>query len=162
MAKKKRIVVDYNRIEQQVWQLAEPLVAACGAELIDVEYVQEAGNWYLRLYLDREPPVDLDLCERVSNLVSPALDENDPVGGSYFLEVSSPGLERPLRREADYRRFSGQLVCVRLYAPRDGQKEFSGTLLGLRDDGLAILAKDRSELVFSADEVAQCRLQADI
>lgn len=161
MAKKKHVAVDYNRIEKHVWALAEPLVASCGAELIDVEYLREAGSWYLRLYIDREPPVNHDLCEQVSNLVSPALDQDDPVDESYFLEISSPGLERPLRRETDFRRFCGRAVVVRLYAPKDGSKEYEGILLGLREDGVAI-ARDGTELVFTPDEVARCQLKADI
>lgn len=107
---RKKLIVDYNKIEQHVWQLAEPLAAQCGAELIDVEYVKEAGSWYMRLYIDREPPVDHALCEQVSNLVSEALDKDDPVDEAYFLEISSPGLERPRGEHATLAVFCGHAV----------------------------------------------------
>ena len=158
---RKKLIVDYNRIEREVWELAEPLAAQCGAELIDVEYVREAGSWYMRLYIDREPPVDHNLCEQVSNLVSEALDKNDPVDEAYFLEISSPGLERPLRRAADFSRFAGREVTVRLYAPREGQKEFSGVLQGWLE-GCIILQVNGQDLSFPEQEVAQARLKADI
>lgn len=160
MAKRKSITVDYNRIEQQVFALAEPLAAQAGCELIDVEYSKEAGNWYLRLYIDREPPVDHDCCQAVSELAGAALDVADPIAESYYLEVSSPGLERPLRRAADFARFAGRQVAVKLYAPRDGVKEFHGELIGLRE-GDVLIAAAGAELLFAAAEVARVHLLAD-
>lgn len=157
---RKSVVTDYNRIEKQVWSLSEPLVAACGAELIDVEYVKEAGSWYLRLFIDREPPVDHDLCQQVSEAVGAALDREDPVADSYYLEISSPGVERPLRREQDFTRFAGRQVAVRLYAPRNGVKEFSGQLLGL-DQGEILLQTEDGEARFAADQVAKAYLRAE-
>lgn len=161
MAKKKKITVDYNRIEKEIWQLAEPLAAEAGAELIDVEYLKEAGNWFLRLYIDREPPVDHDLCEAVSMLVSAALDHADPIEQSYFLEVSSPGLERPLRRESDFRRFSGREIAVKLYVPLEGKKEYRGILRGLDEADIVIETSD-GELRFSQEQVAKAHLLADL
>lgn len=158
---RKKLIVNYNKIEQHVWQLAEPLAAQCGAELIDVEYVKEAGSWYMRLYIDREPPVDHALCEQVSNLVSEALDKDDPVEEAYFLEISSPGLERPLRRASDFSRFRGHAVIVRLYSPRNGKKEYEGLLCGWRD-GAVIINVEGEELAFPEEEVARARLKADI
>ncbi|MDO4582131.1 MAG: ribosome maturation factor RimP [Bacillota bacterium] len=160
MTRKKGIIIDYNRIEKQIWQLAEPLVAANGAELIDVEYVLEAGQWYLRLYVDREPPVDHRLCECVSNAVSAALDDNDPIEQSYNLEVSSPGLERPLKRQADFDRYAGYEVLIGLYAPRGGRKEYRGILQGLHEDTISILM-DGELGEFKLDEVARVRLAVD-
>ena len=100
MVKKKGFLIDYSGIEKEIWAMAEPLAEAEGAELIDVEYVKEAGTWYLRIYIDREPPVDHDLCSVVSERVSAALDKADPIKQAYYLEISSPGLERPLKLEA--------------------------------------------------------------
>ncbi len=160
MARKKGFLIDYNKIETGVWQLAEPLVAAAGAELIDVEYLHEAGAWYLRLYIDRDPAVDHALCEAVSELVSPALDRADPIPQSYYLEVSSPGLERPLKRERDLIRFAGSQVLLKLYAPQDGAREFSGRLLGLNEDGVG-LQTAAGERRFPLDTVAHIRLKAD-
>ena len=161
MAKKKKITVDYNNIEKQIFAMVEPLAAQVGAELIDVEYIKEAGNWFLRLFIDREPPVDHDLCQAVSELASEALDKNDPIVESYFLEVSSPGLERPLRRESDFKRFTGSSVAVKLYAPLDGRKEFAGTLVGLADEQV-IIEQDGTEQSFAQELVAKVHLLADI
>ena len=161
MAKKKTFVVDYNLIERTVWSFSEPLAASCGAELIDVEYVKEGSSWYLRLYIDREPPVDHDLCEAVSNLVSDKLDEVDCIPHEYYLEISSPGLERPLHREEDFKRFAGAEVVVKLYAAKDGKKEFEGVLDGKDEENIYILLGE--ERVACAEEaVAKCHLKADI
>ena len=138
MANKKAFSVDYNRIEQQVWELSEPLAVACGCELIDVEYLKEAGNWYLRLYIDREPLVDHDCCEHVSKQVSAALDRFDPIEQSYYLEVSSPGLNRALKRENDFIRYNGREIAVSLYTPWQGAKEYCGILCGLSEDAIII------------------------
>ena len=138
MAKKKTFSVDNNSIEQQVWAMAEPLVLECGCELLEVEYVKEAGHWYLRLYIDREPPVDHDCCQTVSEQVSAAIDRADPIGQSYFLEVSSPGLNRPLKRENDFLRYNGREISLTLYAPWQGAKEYRGILRGLTDEVILI------------------------
>lgn len=159
--KKKSVIVDYNQIERQVWDLAEPLVAAAGAELIDVEYAREAGEWYLRLFIDRADPVDHALCERVSRLLDPALDKADFIQQSYYLEISSPGLERPLKRAEDFRRYAGAEVAVRLYAPQNGVKEAAGQLVGLDGTELVILSAE-GEQRFPLDSVAKVRLVADL
>ena len=94
MSRKPAENIDIAGVEQAVWQLAAPLAEQCGARLVRVQFVREAGAWYLRIFLDRDSsPVDLDLCEQVSNLVSPALDAADPIEPAYYLEVSSPGVE---------------------------------------------------------------------
>ncbi|MBO7668871.1 MAG: ribosome maturation factor RimP [Firmicutes bacterium] len=162
MAKKKAAAPDSRAIEQKVWELAEPLAAQAGAELIDVEFVREAGEWYLRLFIDRESePVDHDLCEAVSELASAALDESDPIAQSYYLEVSSPGLERPLKRAGDFLRYAGRDVVVKLYAALDGQKEFHGRLIGRTDDGVRVDVNGE-ELLFPPESVAKVHLKADI
>ena len=161
MAKKKTAAADGRAIESRVWELAEPLAAQAGGELIDVEFVREAGEWYLRLFIDREEsPVDHDLCEAVSDLVSAALDQTDPIPQSYYLEVSSPGLERPLKRPQDFLRYAGSDVVVKLYAARDGQKEFCGRLLSRDEEGVRI-ESDGAELLFPPDSIAKVHLKAD-
>ena len=117
------------KITDQVWEFAEPLVQACGCSLWDVEYVREGGEWFLRLYLDKEGGVDIDDCEAVSRAVDPVLDEKDPIPESYRFEVCSAGLERQLKRPSDFERYLGEPVLVKLYRPRDGQKEFPGRLV---------------------------------
>ena len=161
MVKKKGFVVDYNKIEQEIWSLVEPLCSECGAELIDVEYVYEAGSWYLRIFIDREPPVDHALCELVSGKISDALDIADPISQSYYLEVSSPGLERPLKRQHDFQRYTGREIIVKLYAPYDGVKEFQGILKTMEDAVLTIETVD-GERSFPLDSIAKAHLVADI
>ena len=157
MAKKKAFSVEHNRIEEQVWILAEPLAAACGCELIEVEYLCEAGNWYLRLYIDREPPVDHDCCQAVSERIDAALDQADLIAQSYYLEVSSPGINRPLKRESDFRRCSGREVSLYLYAPWQGAKEYRGLLLELTEESITIIQAG-NDIAVPRELVAKARL----
>ena len=150
------------KITELVAQLAAPAVEAAGCELWDVEYVREAGQWYLRLYLDKEGGVDNNDCEAVSRTVSDLLDEADPIEGSYTFEVSSAGAERALKRPGDFARFMGSPVLVRLYRARDGRKEFAGVLEGYDEGSGAItLAVGRERLTFPKAEVALCRLRIE-
>lgn len=149
-----------KKITELVAELAAPAVEAQGCELWDVEYVKEAGTWYLRLYLDKEGGVDILDCEAVSRAVEPLLDEADPIEGSYTFEVSSAGCERPLKRPSDFARFMGSPVTVRLYQNRDGRKEFAGILRGY-DAGAVTLEVGGSELRFEKNEVALCRLRVE-
>lgn len=161
MVKKKGFVVDYNKIEREIWSLVKPLCDQCGAELIDVEYVYEAGSWYLRIFIDREPPVDHALCEKVSGLISDLLDQVDPISQSYYLEVSSPGLERPLKRAEDFQRYQGREIMVKLYAPYQGKKEFQGLLENMQDNVLTLSAAE-GQLTFPLTDIAKAHLVADI
>ena len=128
------------KITELVAGLAGPAVEAAGCELWDVEYVREAGSWYLRLYIDKAGGVDILDCEQVSRAVSDLLDEADPIEGSYTFEVSSAGAERPLKRPGDYERFMGSPVLVKLYKARDGRKEFAGVLAGYENGDVTITA----------------------
>lgn len=103
-------------------------VETLGFALCDVEFQKEYGNWTLTLFIDRDGGVTIDDCEQVSRAVDPILDEADPIAQPYYLSVSSLGLDRPLKRDADYARNLGKELTVRLYAPRDGKKEFLGVL----------------------------------
>lgn len=116
---------------QQVEGLASPACGQVGVELVDVEYVRENSRWFLRLYIDRPGGVTLDDCERVHEAVGRTLDETDPIGHPYTLEVASPGLDRRLKREADFERFAGQPVEVRTTGPVEGSRRTRGRLLGL-------------------------------
>ena len=147
------------KVTEIVAELAAPAVAAAGCELWDVEYVREAGVWYLRLYLDKEGGVDIIDCENVSRVVSDLLDEADPIEGSYTFEVSSAGAERALKRPSDFARFMGSPVTVKLYKAKDG-KEFAGYLKGY-DNGAVTVAVGNRELTFTKDEVALCRLRVE-
>lgn len=118
-------------MEQRIGLLVEPIVREKGLELVNVEYVKEGTHWYLRLYIDKDGGVDMDDCTEVSNLVSEILDQEDPIPQAYMLEVSSPGLERPLKKEEDFIRFQGSIVTVHTTSPFQGYMEFSGNLIGL-------------------------------
>ena len=119
-----------NNIEKRVQALAEPLCTANGAELVAVEWQKSGPGWVLRLYIDCEDGVGHELCAKVSNAVGEALDAMDFIEPSYNLEVSSPGLERPLVKPADFRRFAGEPVAIKLFAAREGRKQFNGELVG--------------------------------
>jgi len=148
-----------SKVTDLVAKLAENAVKEAGCELWDVEYVREAGEWYLRLYLDKEGGVDIMDCEAVSRVVSDLLDEADPIEGSYTFEVSSAGAERQLKRPGDFERFMGSDVLVKLYKAKDGRKEFAGTLTGYGADGSISIRVGNAELTFAKAEVALCRLR---
>ena len=148
------------KITEQVWQFAEPLVQAQGGSLWDVEYVREGGEWFLRLYIDKDGGVDIDDCEAVSRAVDPVLDEKDPIPESYRFEVCSAGLERVLKRPSDFERFLGEPVLVKLYRPKDGRKEFPGVLKGYKDGDITISAGGQ-EITFEKAEVALVRLRVE-
>ena len=145
------------KVTDVVAELAGPVVEAAGCSLWDVEYVKEAGEWFLRVYIDREGGVDLDACEAVSRPLSDLLDEADPIPNSYTFEVSSAGLERVLRRPEHFEKCMGQQVDVRLYRPVDGRREFTGALAGY-ENGAVLLEDGRR---FDKKDVAQVRLHVD-
>lgn len=148
------------KVTELVAKLAQPVVEEAGCELWDVEYVREAGTWYLRLYIDKDGGVDILDCEKISRAVEPLLDEADPIKGSYTFEVSSAGAERPLKRPGDYERFLGSPVAVKLYRARDGRKEFAGYLAGY-DSGNVTVTVGGQPMTFTKDEVALCRLRVE-
>ena len=149
-----------KKVTEIVAELAAPVAAEFGCELWDTEYVREAGQWFLRLYLDKAGGVDILDCENVSRKVSDLLDEVDPIEGSYVFEVSSAGAERQLKRPSDFERFIGSPVLVKTYQNRDGRKEFPGVLKGY-EDGDILLQIGTQELRFNKDEVAMARLRIE-
>lgn len=148
-----------NKIAQRVWELSEPVAKELGLELWDVEYVREAGQWFLRVYIDKsEGYVGIDDCERFSRAMDPVLDAADPIEASYVFEVSSAGAERELKRPGDFPRFYGETVEVRLYQARDGQKTFLGQLRDY-DGGDVTIETPAGTQRFAAAQVAQVRLR---
>jgi len=125
-------------IEATVAEWVEEIVAGSDLELVDVEYVKEHESWILRVFLDKPGGIDLDDCQSVSQILDQKLDEEDPIPGSYSLEVSSPGLERPLKKEADFQRFAGRSVEIRTYRGIHGRKRFTGMLEGLLDQNVLL------------------------
>ena len=137
--------------------LARPVAEEAGCTLWDVEYVKEAGSWFLRVYIDREGGVSIDDCEAVSRPLSDLLDQADPIEGSYTFEVSSAGADRALKKPEHFTRFRGSEVEVKLYRPREGRKEFVG-LLRNYEDGAVTLEMNGEEAVFTKQEIALVRL----
>ncbi len=146
--------------EERVERFLMPLMEENQYELVDVEWVKEAGTWYLRAYIDKEGGFSVDDCEKVSRRLSDWLDQEDFIAESYILEVSSPGLGRPLKKEKDFARSIGKDVDVKLYRARDKRKDFKGTLKAYDKDTVTI-QEDGTELVFERSEIALIRLAFD-
>ena len=138
-----------------------PLVAEHHFELVDVEYVKEGSNWYLRAYIDKEGGIAVDDCEVISRVLSDWLDKEDFISDSYILEVSSPGLGRPLKKEKDFVRSLGKEVDIKLYRPREKQKDFTGILAEYDKDTVTIELEDESRETFERREIALIRLAFD-
>ena len=145
------------KVTEAVAALALPAVEAAGCTLWDVEYVKEAGEWFLRVYIDKEGGVSISDCEAVSRPLSDALDEADPIEGSYVFEVSSAGADRALKKPEHFEKFRGEEVEVKLYRPREGRKEFVGRLQNYQD-GAVTLEINGDETVFTKQEIALVRL----
>jgi len=145
------------KVTDTVRELARPIVEEQGCSLWDVEYVKEAGVWYLRLYIDKPGGVSINDCEAVSRPVSDALDQADPIEGSYTFEVSSAGADRALKKPEHFAAFLGSEVEVRLYRPREGRKDFVGTLAAY-EGGDVILDSPAGEVRFEKKDIAQVRL----
>ena len=138
-----------------------PLMKENNFELVDVEYIKEAGNWYLRAYIDKEGGITVDDCEIISRRLGDWLDEKDFIADSYILEVSSPGLGRPLKKDKDFERSIGKDVDIRLYKAINKQKDFNGTLKFYDKETVTITQEDETELVFNRPDIALIRLAFD-
>ena len=145
------------KVTDTVAQLALPYVQAAGCTLWDVEYIKEAGEWYLRVYIDKEGGVSIEDCEAVSRPLSDKLDEADPIQGSYTFEVSSAGCDRVLRTAEHFAACMGQEAEIKLYRPRNGRKEFVG-IVQAYDDGNITIIQGEAPITFEKKEVALARL----
>ena len=150
-----------GKLVDTVRALAEPVAAEYGCEVWDVEYIREAGAWYLRVYIDKPGGVGIDDCEAVSRALDPVLDEADPVPGSSVFEVSSTEAERELKRPGDFERFFGELVEVKHYQPVEGAKNHVGVLRGY-ENGDVTIEINGTEKLFKKAQVAQVRLRMTI
>ena len=153
MAKK-----DYESMTEA---LIMPIIEANHFELVDVEWVKEGSNWFLRAYIDKEGGITVDDCEVVSRELGDWLDQEDFIEDSYILEVSSPGLGRPLKKEKDFARSLGKDVEVRLYRPINKQKEFTGTLKAYDADTVTLSMEDGNDLALAKSDIALIRLAFD-
>jgi ribosome maturation factor RimP len=146
-----------KKIEEIVTEIVLPIAQKHSYELVDVEFIKEGANWYLRVYIDKPGGIHIDDCQIVSHELSEKIDKIDPIEQSYFLEVSSPGLERPLKKDRDFEKYSGELVEMKLFQPVDGRKVFEGELQGLKDNIISI-KQDNGELIgFEKDKVSKVR-----
>ncbi|KHD86532.1 ribosome maturation factor RimP [Heyndrickxia ginsengihumi] len=150
-----------SKVTEVVEELVSPIVQDLQLELVDIEYVKEGKNWFLRIYIDKEDGIDIDECGVVSERLSERLDELDPIPHNYFLEVSSPGAERPLKKEKDFARAIGRSVHIKTYETIDGEKDFEGKLLSFDGETLHIEIKVKTrkkELQIPYEKVAKARL----
>ncbi|UQS81584.1 ribosome maturation factor RimP [Bombilactobacillus folatiphilus] len=150
-------------VTEKVTQLVQPILHGHDFYLVDLEYVKEAGSWYLRLYIDKPGGIDIEECAVVSQELSDQLDVQDPevIPNAYFLEVSSPGAERPLKTQQDLQAAVNQYIHVSLYQKLEGNKVFEGTLLAYDDDQLTLEIKIKSQtkkLIIPRRQIAAIRL----
>ncbi len=150
-----------SKISEKVSALARPVVEEEGCKLWDVEYVREAGSWYLRIFIDKEGGVGIDDCERISRRLDPMLDEADPIPDSYVFEVGSAGAERELKRPSDFEQFMGSEVELKTYKPVDGKKAFVGKLSAYNDGDVEITVGDKP-MSFAKADVAMVKLHVSI
>lgn len=153
-----------SKVSEVTSELFQPVIEEMGLEFVDVEYVKEGKNWFLRVFIDSPSGVDIDTCAKVSEKLSEVLDENDPVKEAYFLEVSSPGAERPLKTTADYHKSIGKNVRVTTYEPINGEKAFEGKLDKVTDSELVMTVAVKAvkkQVEIPLNKVASARLAVE-
>ena len=150
-----------SKLTDRISALVRPVVEEEGCRLWDVEYVREAGTWYLRIFIDKEGGLSIDDCERISRRLDPVLDEEDPIPDSYVFEVGSAGADRELKRPGDFEQFMGSEVDLKLYQPVDGSKLYTGTLCGYDNGRVSIECGGKSRS-FDKSQLAQVRLHVKI
>lgn len=155
MRRSRETEANITKTTELVESLCREKIGELGFELCDVEFLKEYGNWVLTLYINKDNGVTIDDCESVSKAVEPILDEADPIEQAYYLSVSSLGLDRPLKKDADYRRSIGKRIVIKLYAPMDGKKEFEGTLVSFDADTVTI--EDKAAVTLERKAIANCK-----
>ena len=148
-----------DAVEEFVSGVVESIIESTELELVDVEYVHER-EWYLRVFLDKEGGIDLDDCQMVSEQLSQVLDEKDPIKENYLLEVSSPGLDRVLKKDKDFVRYHRRDVDIQLFKPIDGKKQYTGALQGFSEEAITIQVQEETISIERA-AIAQIRLHLD-
>lgn len=143
-----------KNIVSQVEDITLPIISKYAFELVDIEYIKEGSQWYLRVYIDNDKGITIDDCSNVSLELAKKLDEIDPITEAYILEVSSPGLDRPLKTTRDFHKYKGEIVEISLYKAIDGIKHFEGELVGLIDENIFIRNNKNKEISFEKKDVA--------
>lgn len=146
-----------SSIAEIVTDLSQPIVEDAGCELVDVEFVKEGENWFLRVYIDKPGGVTLDDCEKVSRPLNEILDEKDPISHSFYLEVSSPGVERPLKKPRDFEKAIGCTIEVRLFKAVENTKRFEGELLSFDRDSITIKTDNNENYIFNREQIAKVK-----
>lgn len=149
--------MENTSIVRQVWEHLEPEISESGYELIEVEFGQFGSGYSLRLFIDHKDGITLDDCTAVSRLISALLDQNDFIDMHYNLEVSSPGLDRPIRKPEDFERFAGEKVKLKTIAPVEGRKRFAGVLTGFKD-GLITFEQDGKDVGIHIENLKKAQL----
>lgn len=150
----------YSKTETAVWQLAEPIADENGFYVYDIEYVKEGGIWFLRVYVDKDGGISMDECEDFSRALSDALDAADPISGNYYLEVSSPGIERRLKTEAHFKRYIGSVIDISLYKTVNGSKLITGTLKNYENNEITV-ESGGEDITFPLSSVSKANLHFD-
>ena len=152
-----------GKVTETVTDFVLPIAHSENLDLVDVEFLKEGSDWVLRIFLEnKNGDLTIEECEKVSRALSMILDEEDPIDKSYILEVSSPGLERPLKTEEDFERFKGELIAVKTFKKIDGQKEFIGVLKEFEAGKIALTLKDKKEIEIDYSLVARANLTFEI
>ncbi|MCG8402382.1 MAG: ribosome maturation factor RimP [Firmicutes bacterium] len=149
-----------SRVLSAVEEMATPVLDEMGIELVDIVYIKEGGGWFLRIFIDKPGGVGLEDCRRISERIDPLLDEHNPIPHSYTLEVSSPGLERPLKKPAHYERFTGSKIRLNTFVPVEGRRKFKGVLVA-SDNHSVTLDTEGNRVVIPMEQVASARLAAE-
>jgi len=135
-----------SKIVDTVSEIIEPIINELGFELVDVEFLKEGSDWFLRVYIDHEEGINIDNCADASRVISKKLDEVDPITQEYYLEVSSPGIERVLKKDKDFAKFKGSKVAVKLFTKFQDKKQFSGELGAVDDQSLTIISDEEIKI----------------
>ncbi|MGM0499380.1 MAG: ribosome maturation factor RimP [Bacillota bacterium] len=152
-----------GKVAETVTDFVLPIAHSEDLNLIEVEFLKEGSDWILRIFLEnKDGDLTIEECEKVSRSLSMILDEEDPIDKSYILEVSSPGIERPLKTEADFERFQGELIAVKTFKKINGKKEFIGTLEKFEDDNITLTLKNDEEITIDYSLVARANLTFEI
>jgi len=152
-----------GKVTETVTDFVLPIAHSEDLNLIEVEFLKEGSDWILRIFLEnKDGDLTIEECEKVSRSLSMILDEEDPIDKSYILEVSSPGIERPLKSEADFERFQGELIAVKTFKKINGEKEFIGTLEKFEEDSITLTLKNGEEITVDYSLVARANLTFEI
>ncbi len=157
--------MSFGELRNRLWPIVEPIVEDEGLALVELEFVRQSGSWILRIYMDGPEGIRVEDCERVSRRLSPVLDVEDVIPHSYTLEVSSPGIPRPLRKAQDFERFSGEIARIEMASPCNGRKRFTGELAGVSEgeEGEVALKLDGGETVrLPVTDIRRARLAEEV